>query len=151
MSRFCSNLGLPKQVQMAATFIARKAVELDLVPGRSPISVAAAAIYMASQASAEKKTQKGENFGCHTCADTFANLKITKATTVLAGDWPSDLIVEHDAMLPQKSGTSRALQTSPSDSRIVSSTHGLQNSSLRTSSSTRPLTSCRCCEDLVHR
>ncbi|XP_010785743.1 transcription initiation factor IIB-like [Notothenia coriiceps] len=58
MSRFCSNLGLPKQVQMAATYIARKAVELDLVPGRSPISVAAAAIYMASQASAEKKTQK---------------------------------------------------------------------------------------------
>lgn len=63
MSRFCSNLGLPKQVQMAATFIARKAVELDLVPGRSPISVAAAAIYMASQASAEKKTQKGEWWG----------------------------------------------------------------------------------------
>lgn len=60
MSRFCSNLGLPKHVQMAATFIARKAVELDLVPGRSPISVAAAAIYMASQASAEKKTQKGD-------------------------------------------------------------------------------------------
>lgn len=60
MSRFCSNLCLPKQVQMAATHIARKAVELDLVPGRSPISVAAAAIYMASQASAEKRTQKGE-------------------------------------------------------------------------------------------
>ncbi|XP_062260332.1 transcription initiation factor IIB-like [Platichthys flesus] len=58
MSRFCSNLGLPKHVQMAATYIARKAVELDLVPGRSPVSVAAAAIYMASQASAEKKTQK---------------------------------------------------------------------------------------------
>nr|XP_019813785.1 PREDICTED: transcription initiation factor IIB-like [Bos indicus] len=58
MSRFCSNLCLPKQVQMAATHIARKAVELDLVPGRSPISVAAAAIYMASQASAEKRTQK---------------------------------------------------------------------------------------------
>lgn len=62
MSRFCSNLGLPKQVQMAATHIARKAVELDLVPGRSPISVAAAAIYMASQASAEKRTQKGNLF-----------------------------------------------------------------------------------------
>lgn len=62
MSRFCSNLGLPKQVQMAATHIARKAVELDLVPGRSPISVAAAAIYMASQASAEKRTQKGKTF-----------------------------------------------------------------------------------------
>lgn len=61
MSRFCSNLGLPKRVQMAATYIGGKAVELDLVPGRSPISVAAAAIYMASQASAEKRTQKGES------------------------------------------------------------------------------------------
>ena len=51
MSRFCSNLGLPPKVQKAATHIARKAVDLDIVPGRSPISVAAAAIYMASQVS----------------------------------------------------------------------------------------------------
>lgn len=58
MSRFCSNLGLPASVQKAATHIARKAVEADIVPGRSPISVAAAAIYMASQASEDKKTQK---------------------------------------------------------------------------------------------
>ena len=58
MSRFCSNLGLPPSVQRAATHIARKAVELDIVPGRSPISVAAAAIYMASQASEDKKSQK---------------------------------------------------------------------------------------------
>jgi len=58
MSRFCSNLGLPPAVQRGATHIARKAVELDIVPGRSPISVAAAAIYMASQASNDKKTQK---------------------------------------------------------------------------------------------
>lgn len=55
MSRFCSNLGLPPSVQKAATYIARKAVELDIVPGRSPISVAAAAIYMACQ---DKKTPK---------------------------------------------------------------------------------------------
>ncbi|PRD32683.1 UNVERIFIED_CONTAM: TfIIB [Trichonephila clavipes] len=58
MSRFCSNLGLPTSVQRGATYIARKAVELDIVPGRSPISVAAAAIYMASQASEDKKSQK---------------------------------------------------------------------------------------------
>ncbi|XP_070532540.1 transcription initiation factor IIB-like isoform X2 [Ptychodera flava] len=58
MSRFCSNLALPAQVQRAATHIARKAVEMDLVPGRSPISVAAAAIYLASQASEEKRSQK---------------------------------------------------------------------------------------------
>jgi len=49
MSRFCANLDLPNMVQRAATHIARKAVEMDIVPGRSPISVAAAAIYMASQ------------------------------------------------------------------------------------------------------
>lgn len=45
-------------VQRAATHIARKAVEMDIVPGRSPISVAAAAIYMASQASEHKRSQK---------------------------------------------------------------------------------------------
>ena len=32
-SRFCSKLGLPSSVQKAATHIARKAVEMDLVPG----------------------------------------------------------------------------------------------------------------------
>ena len=49
MSRFCANLGLPIVIQRAATRIAKKAVEFDIVAGRSPISVAAAAIYMASQ------------------------------------------------------------------------------------------------------
>lgn len=54
MSRFCSNLGLPNTVQKAATAIARAAVDLDIVPGRSPISVAAAAIYMASQVTSKQ-------------------------------------------------------------------------------------------------
>lgn len=58
MSRFCSNLGLSQTVRVAATHIAKTAVAMDIVPGRSPISIAAAAIYMASQASAEKKSQK---------------------------------------------------------------------------------------------
>ena len=49
MSRFCGTLSLSREVQKAATCIAKKAVDLDIVPGRSPISVAAAAIYMASQ------------------------------------------------------------------------------------------------------
>lgn len=56
MSRFCSYLELSNTIEKAATHIARRAVELDLVPGRSPISVAAAAIYMASQASDKKKS-----------------------------------------------------------------------------------------------
>lgn len=49
ISRFCSNLSLPIMVQRAANHIASKAGEFDIVPGRSPISVTAAAIYMASQ------------------------------------------------------------------------------------------------------
>ena len=58
MSRFCGSLSLSRDVQKAATHIAKKAVDLDSVPGRSPISVAAAAIYMASQASDDKRTQR---------------------------------------------------------------------------------------------
>jgi len=58
MARFCCSLSLPKQVQMAAVHIAKKAVDLDLVGGRSPLSLAAAAIYMASQASDVRKTAK---------------------------------------------------------------------------------------------
>ena len=49
MNRFCGTLGLARDIQRAATTIAKRAVDLDLVPGRSPISVAAAAIFMASQ------------------------------------------------------------------------------------------------------
>ena len=49
MARFCCSLSLPKQVQNAAVHIAQTAGALDLVGGRSPLSLAAAAIYMASQ------------------------------------------------------------------------------------------------------
>ena len=49
MNQFCSTLGLVRDIQRAATIIAKRAEDLDLVLGRSPISVAAAAIYMASQ------------------------------------------------------------------------------------------------------
>ena len=61
MSRFCSNLGLPNSVQKAATAIARAAVDLDIVPGRSPISVAAAAIYMASQVGTDANMEHYEH------------------------------------------------------------------------------------------
>lgn len=58
MSRFCSNLNLSPQIHRTASHIARKAVDLDIVPGRSPISVAAAAIFLASQLSDDKKQAK---------------------------------------------------------------------------------------------
>ena len=40
-SRFCSNLQLPNHVQKGATHIARKAVELDLVPGYISLDLSA--------------------------------------------------------------------------------------------------------------
>ena len=58
MSRFCGTLSLARNIQMAATCIAKRAVDMDIVRDRSPISVAAAAMYMASQASSDKRTQK---------------------------------------------------------------------------------------------
>jgi len=61
MSRFCSNLNLSTAVHRAASYIARKAVDLDIVPGRSPISVAAASIFLASQlAGGDEKKQAKE-------------------------------------------------------------------------------------------
>jgi len=58
MSRFCGLLDVSREVQKAATCIAKKASDLDIAAGHSPISVAAAAIYMASQASVDKKSQR---------------------------------------------------------------------------------------------
>ncbi|ESO03127.1 hypothetical protein HELRODRAFT_174017 [Helobdella robusta] len=56
MSRFCTVLGLASFIQKAAIHIADKAGSLNIVAGRSPVSIAGAAIYMASQASDDKKT-----------------------------------------------------------------------------------------------
>ena len=33
MNRFCGSLGLPREVQKAATHIAKRSVDLDIVPG----------------------------------------------------------------------------------------------------------------------
>jgi len=58
MSRFCSKLELPNDVIKAATHVAKEAVSLGIVAGKCPISVAAAGIYLVSQLSKEKRTQK---------------------------------------------------------------------------------------------
>lgn len=66
MSRFCSSLGLSVEVQRIATHIAATAKEMSITDGRNPTSIAAAAIYMASQASDTKRSQKeiSEVAGC---------------------------------------------------------------------------------------
>ncbi|CAG7829347.1 unnamed protein product [Allacma fusca] len=58
MPGLCTKLKIPSEIQKAATEIALDAVDKDLVPGLYPITVTAAAIYIASQASSIKKTQK---------------------------------------------------------------------------------------------
>lgn len=58
IERFCGHLDLPRSVRRAAAKIAQLSAELDIAPGRSPISVAAAAIYMASHASPDKKSHR---------------------------------------------------------------------------------------------
>ena len=48
MSRFCSNLQLPNYVQKAGVDLVKRAKELGTLAGKSPISVAAACIYLVS-------------------------------------------------------------------------------------------------------
>ncbi|ORZ15294.1 cyclin-like protein [Absidia repens] len=48
MSRFCSNLLLPPYVQKAGVDLVKRAKELGTLAGKSPISVAAACIYLVS-------------------------------------------------------------------------------------------------------
>ncbi|VEL24788.1 unnamed protein product [Protopolystoma xenopodis] len=58
MSRFCGNLNLNIVVQRVANTLARRALNLNLVSGRSPVSVAAAAIYMAAIALGFRKDKR---------------------------------------------------------------------------------------------
>ena len=66
LSRFCSSLGLSVDDQRLATNIATVAKEKSIIDGRNPTSVAAAVIYMASQISDTKRSQKeiSEVAGC---------------------------------------------------------------------------------------
>lgn len=58
MSRFCNQLDLSSDVVKAATIVCNEAMRLGIMAGKSPISVAAAGIYMVSQLSSTKRTQK---------------------------------------------------------------------------------------------
>jgi len=99
MSRFCGQLELKREVQKAATYIAQKATDMDIVSGRSPISIAAAAIYMASQASEFKKSGN--------------------EIAVIAGVAESTIKQSYKLMLP------RAFELFPSDFKFVTSVENL--------------------------
>ena len=57
LARFCGNLSLSREVEILATRVVSKVEEFNLLPGRSPLSVAAAALYLACQVSQETRSQ----------------------------------------------------------------------------------------------
>ncbi len=57
-ARFCSKLSLPNNVRKLANQISEKANTMNLVTGKSPISLAAAAIFMAATLCGFNKTAK---------------------------------------------------------------------------------------------
>lgn len=91
VSRFCSNLNLPSEVQRVAAHIAAVAKEKSITDGRNPTSIAAAAIYMASQVSDTKKLQKeiSEVAGCaeSTIKHSY-RLMLSRATELIPSDSP---------------------------------------------------------------
>eukprot|EP00800_Vazella_pourtalesii_P001413 TRINITY_DN11288_c0_g1_i1.p1 TRINITY_DN11288_c0_g1~~TRINITY_DN11288_c0_g1_i1.p1 ORF type:complete len:103 (+),score=17.42 TRINITY_DN11288_c0_g1_i1:3-311(+) len=58
MSRYCSNLELPRSVQKLATHIAQSIERLDIARGRVYLSIYTAAIYLACMATNERRTIK---------------------------------------------------------------------------------------------
>ncbi|KAL0480898.1 transcription initiation factor TFIIB [Acrasis kona] len=58
MTRFCSHLELPPYIEAGAEEVSTKATELPKLSGKSPITVAAASIFMVSSCSQHKKTAK---------------------------------------------------------------------------------------------
>jgi len=61
LSRFCSQLDLSHKVIQIATMVANKALDMGIVAGKSPISVAAGVIYLVTQQTNKKKTKKEIN------------------------------------------------------------------------------------------
>jgi transcription initiation factor TFIIB len=58
MTRFCSNLEIPTWVETGAGDVAKKATEMGVVAGKSPDTVAAAAIFLVCSLSDYKKSMK---------------------------------------------------------------------------------------------
>jgi len=86
-TRFCSNLKLPVEVKKAAEYVSKTAMDMGIVAGKSPISVTAASIYLVSQLSTEKRTQKN-------IADVSGVSEVTIRNAY------KDLYAKRDSLLP---------------------------------------------------
>jgi transcription initiation factor TFIIB len=58
MSRFCHHLGLPMEVERAATELIGRVKDVGTLAGKSPVSIAAACIYMVAHALGHEKSAK---------------------------------------------------------------------------------------------
>lgn len=104
MSRFCSNLELSHKAQLVATHVARQSVDLDIVTGRVPVTVAAAAIHLTCLALGIEKSAKeiGDVAGV-----AEATIKSTIRTMIPAKDklFPPDFIPKNELREPSSSST----------------------------------------------
>ena len=56
IDRFCSKLNLPKEVRKLADYIVNKVSDIPTLTGRSPNSLAAAAIYLAAEQTGNRRS-----------------------------------------------------------------------------------------------
>lgn len=75
IDRFCSKLNLPKEVRKLSEFIVNKLTDIPTLTGRSPNSLAAAAIFVAAEYSVVAK-RSGEEIG-RTCGAAENTIKQT--------------------------------------------------------------------------
>ena len=76
MQRFCNKLGLSCKIQKIAECIAKRAVDYNILKGKSPVSVAAAAIYMTTLGTRENLSR--QDIGEVTGAASSTTLKMYK-------------------------------------------------------------------------
>eukprot|EP01112_Ceratiomyxa_fruticulosa_P023311 TRINITY_DN884_c0_g3_i2.p1 TRINITY_DN884_c0_g3~~TRINITY_DN884_c0_g3_i2.p1 ORF type:complete len:324 (+),score=60.05 TRINITY_DN884_c0_g3_i2:139-1110(+) len=100
MNRFCNQLALPTKVMTAAAILCNEAMRLGLVAGKSPISIAAAGIYMVSQLNGTVRTQK-------TIADVTGITEATVKSTY------RDLYPRRTELLPADSEFQRNMNNLP--------------------------------------
>lgn len=73
MGRFCSHLNLKMEIQKAAVDLTKKAKEFGTLAGKSPVSIAAACIFMASNLHHENRSTRDISNVCGVSEVTIKN------------------------------------------------------------------------------
>lgn len=73
MARFCSNLNLPMEVQKSAVELTKRAKDIGNLAGKSPVSIAAACIYMGSHLFDKTRSTRDISVVCGVSEVTIKN------------------------------------------------------------------------------